>query len=122
MDVLEFIKERQRMCNFYYDPEKGYCSDKCPARNLDCCSLDDLDNNDVERLIKVVEGWSSKYPPETRQSEFLKQYPNAKCIDGVLAICPKIINASLSCPYRADIDCSDCRREFWMKEMIRQKI
>lgn len=116
MDALEFIKELKRMCRSYYDPEKGYCADDCPAKNLDCMSLDQP-QEDIERIVGVVEAWSAAHPRKTRQRAFLKQYPYAKCVDGIVAICPKMIDASLSCPGRADIDCPNCRREFWMQEV-----
>nr|DAG74401.1 MAG TPA: Sphingolipid Delta4-desaturase (DES) [Caudoviricetes sp.] len=116
MDVLVFVRELKRMRKFYYDPEKGYCSDDCPAKNLDCMSLDQPEE-DLERIVGVVEAWSATHPHKTRQRAFLKQYPNAKCVDGIVAICPKMIDASLSCPGRADIDCPNCRREFWMQEV-----
>lgn len=117
MDALEFIKERQRMHHFYYDPETGYCLDDCPARGIQCLDLDTLEDDDVECFIRVVETWSKENPKKTRQNVFLEQYPNAKHIDGVLAICPKIIDASLSCPICVNSDCPDCRREFWMQEV-----
>lgn len=31
MDAIEFIKERNRMCKSFYDPEHGSCGD-CPAK------------------------------------------------------------------------------------------
>lgn len=40
MDALGFVRELKRMCRSYYDAEKGYCSDDCPAQNFDCMSLD----------------------------------------------------------------------------------
>ncbi len=110
MDALEFIKERQRMHYSYYDPGTGCCSDDCPARGIQCL---DLEDDDVECLIRVVETWSKENPKKTRQNVFLEQYPNAKRLDGVVAVCPKIINTSFSCPHYGNVDCPDCRRDFW---------
>lgn len=119
MDVLEFVKERQRMHHFYYDPEIGYCSDKCPARGIQCINLERLDKEDIESLIKVVEAWSKENPRKTRQSIFLEQYPNAKCVDGNIYLCPKMIDTCLSCPIDCndEFDCFVCKREFWSQEV-----
>lgn len=121
MDAVKFIEERDRMCNFYYGIEKGHCSNKCPARNIQCLDLDNL-NTDAEELVALVEAWSAAHPRKTREDVFLEQYPEAKCLeDGVLAICP----TALSSAYRNNIGgckslekrCADCRREFWMQEV-----
>lgn len=89
MDAVKFIKERDRMCKSYYDAEKGYCSDGCPAHDVQCSDLDGL-STDAEELVTLVEEWSAAHPRKTRQDVFLEQYPDAR-IDkttGVLTICP----------------------------------
>lgn len=108
MDALEFVRERNRMCKNF-----GEKCDGCPADKNICCSTFAWQ----EELVTIVEKWSAEHPSNTRQDEFMKHYPSAKCIDGIVAICPKMIDASLSCPGRADIDCPNCRREFWMQEV-----
>ena len=58
-------------------------------------------------------------PKKTRQSEFLKMFPNARLIDGVLDIMPcKIVgrefqeqNCNTYCY------CETCRKEYWLKEV-----
>lgn len=116
MDALEFIKERNRMCKSF----RIVCT-KCPAfkacENGLYCVLSQESTLDAMAQIAIVEKWSKENPCKTRQSIFLKQYPYAKCIDGIVAICPKIIDANLSCPSHANIDCPDCRREFWNQEV-----
>lgn len=121
MDALEFIRELKRMCKFYYDEEKGYCPNKCPAHCLDCMSLDQPEE-DIERTVRVVEAWSAEHPHKTRQSVFLRQYPDTE-LDrfGVIQLCP----ASIFATYRdsngecktVEIMCMDCRRGFWLKEV-----
>lgn len=124
MDAVKFIEERNRMCEFYYD-RKGCCTGECPAYDIQCNDLEDLSAN-AKELVSIVEEWSDKHPRKTRQSEFLKQWPNAR-IDkstGVLTICP----AELTKECRDDRDacgaysietcvCNNCRREFWMQEV-----
>jgi len=120
MDAIKFIKERDRMCKSYYDAEKGYCLDRCPARDIQCIKLDDL-SADAEELVARVEGWSAAHSRKTRQSVFLDNYPVAK-IDSrsVLYACPVDIYGDNVCPKKKDdapILCYDYRREFWMQEV-----
>ena len=113
MDALEFIRERNRMCKSFGDGE-GCMS--CPfyKEGNRCMAI-----LWKEEIIPIVEKWSKENPRKTRQSIFLEQYPNAKCVDGVVLFCPKLIDTCSTCPIDAnvDIDCPDCRREFWTQEV-----
>jgi len=120
MDAVKFIKERDRMCKSYYDAEKGYCADECPAHDIQCSELDDL-SADAEELVARVEEWSAAHPRKTRQSVFLEHYPDAR-IDsqGSLVICPADAYGDAVCPKKSEnhrIACYDCRCEFWMQEV-----
>ena len=62
---------------------------------------------------------------KTRQSEFLKQWPDAS-LDrhGVLTLCPKNLYCGFSCIDKDDTEnhkrlknCNNCRREFWVQEV-----
>ena len=110
MDALEFVRERNRMCKSF-----GVCCNNCPANKDSFC----IDINLDEEIVPIVEKWSKENPRKTRQSIFLEQYPNAKCVDGVVVICPKILNTNFSCPIDGNdkIDCPVCRRKFWMQEV-----
>ena len=121
MDTLKFIEERQRMCKSYYDAEKGHCSDECPAHDVQCTDLDDL-STDAEELVTRVEAWSDAHPRKTRQSVFLKQYPDARIDnDGCVAVCPANLSTAYRDKYGActmrGVACSDCLRKFWMQEV-----
>lgn len=107
MDAVEFIKERNRMCKSF-----GDCSN-CPAGKNTCCNTYEWQ----EELVVVVEKWSTEHPRETRQSEFLKQFPYASCLDGVVVICPKVVDTYFSCPADANINCSACKYGFWLQEV-----
>lgn len=121
MDAVKFIKERDRMCKSYYDAEKGHCTDGCPAYNTQCTEMDDL-STDAEELVALVEEWSAAHPRKTRQSVFLKQWPNVLLDEhGVIAICPTVLSAEhrdrikdCANPARR---CADCRKEFWSQEV-----
>lgn len=113
MDALEFIRERNRMCKSF-----GVCCNNCPAdKNASCDSF-----AWKEELVTIVEKWSKENPRKTRQSVFLRQYPDTE-LDrfGVIQLCP----ASISATHRGsngecktvEIMCMDCRRGFWLKEV-----
>lgn len=117
MDALEFVRERNRMCKSFGE------SDGCKS-----CPVFYKEGNRCmtvlwrEEIIPIIEKWSKENPCKTRQSEFLKQYPETtldKC--GVITICP----ATLSSAHRNNYGgckninnvCVDCRHEFWMQEV-----
>ena len=119
MDALKFIQELQRMCKSYYHEEKGYCSDACPAKNLDCMSLDQPEEN-IKRIVEVVKSWSKDNPKKTRQDLFLEQHSEANIENGVVDLCPVISGVyedSKGYCKNPDRSCGFCRREFWLKEV-----
>ena len=87
MDAIEFVRERNRMCRSFSD-----CSN-CPADRNTCCDTFEWQ----EELVAIVEKWSTEHPRKTRQSEFLKHFPYAECFNGIVIICPKVVNTSFSC-------------------------
>ena len=121
MDAVKFIEERDRMCKAYYDTEKGYCADECPAHDIQCTDLDGL-TDEAKELVKAVEKWSAAHPRKTRQDVFLEQWPEARIYaNGALSICPNAV-----CAWRCGKDgerveetgtCDDCCREFWSQEV-----
>lgn len=111
MDALEFIREKNRMCKSFGDGE-GCMS--CPVykEGNRCTAI-----LWKEEIIPIVEKWSKENPRKTRQSLLLEQYPSAQSVNGVIMICPKMLDTSFSCPINDNIDCSACRHEFWMQEI-----
>lgn len=118
MDAVKFFKERKRMCKSYYDLEKGWCSDKCPALNIQCNDMEHLEE-DTESLVEVVEKWSQENPRKTRQDLILDQWPNAQTFDdNVFTPCTKVFDTNFVCHFDFEHhNCNDCRREFWLKEV-----
>lgn len=117
MDALEFLKERKRLCEVYF--EKTECKE-CPLENMGCWTADFCADDSCEKVIAIVERWSKEHPRKTRQSVFLEQWPETE-IDkyGCLRLCPELVSADYrnrhgDCPNRV---CIDCRREFWMQEV-----
>lgn len=73
-------------------------------------------------MIRVVEQWAKEHPPKTRQSEFLKQLPNAGLEDGCINILPCAIDNSYhdseGCKeYGTISSCNKCRELYWSEEI-----
>lgn len=105
MDAVEFLKAAERRA--LSDPD--YYGE-----------LIDLRGNDWVTLVAQVEQWAKDHPVKTRQSEFLKQWPNADLgKDGYLSLSPCSLDAGLEFANgnRCYRNCADCRREFWMQEV-----
>lgn len=105
MDAVEFIKQVRRM-----GKQKGEAI---------CLKLEEKDTEIVEK----VEQWAKEHPVKTRQSEFLKMWPDAEIgDDGLLSIAPCQLYVELThgksqedCENRGV--CSECRHDFWLKEI-----
>lgn len=109
MDAVKFIKEKNRMCNSYKK-----CSE-CPIRSLRNTTCDEYLKTNTENYVKTVEKWSDEHPVKTRQSEFLKIFPNAELDDDHIDICPKAIDTKIIIDCRRM--CRDCEREYWLAEV-----
>ena len=113
MEALEFLREQMRMCNLYSYSCNGCCD--CPLVESHCAISSVTSDEDLKKMITIVEKWSKEHPRETRQSVFLKQWPNVITNNGVIDILPCTVDQSLDgCDEK---DCFECRREFWMKEV-----
>ena len=105
MDAVEFIKQVRRM-----GKQKGEAI---------CFKLEEIDTEIVEQ----VEQWAKEHSVKTRQSEFLKQWPDAEIGgDGLLSIAPCQLDVRLihgeskeDCENRGV--CGKCRCDFWLKEI-----
>lgn len=113
MDALEFLKERNRLCDSY----KGCVG--CPFGAADCVVRDMTSEHTCKRIVAAVEQWSKEHPRKTRQSVFLEQWPDAKVfVDGVIDLCPQELNSHYPCQSTDEkMRCQTCRREFWMREV-----
>ena len=69
MDTLEFLRERVRMCNSY-----NGCRE-CPLAESLCIIGSTASDEDLKKMITIVEQWSKEHPRKTRQGVFLEQYP-----------------------------------------------
>ena len=118
MDAVEFLKEKERMCRSYT------CEScvKCPCDDINNgfdMTCDCLAGEKPEEFVAIIEKWSVEHPAKTRQSEFLKIFPNADLMrSGVVNICPRYTD--VNCRKQdecCDTDCGDCMKEFWLSEI-----
>lgn len=113
MDAVEYVKQRERMCNYYTN-----CND-CPTGYYEGCSS----LNGVSKLVPIVEQWAKEHPVKTRQSEFLKQWPDAKIgDDGYPSVGPCQLYKDMEEKDENGVCCKNCgcgicRRDFWLKEI-----
>ena len=76
MEVLEFLRQRKRMCDYYGD-DTCVCGDSrgaCPALDIDCSFKTDK----PERLIAIVEQWAKEHPEGTADATTPKN--NEPCV------------------------------------------
>lgn len=88
------------------------CAD-CPLHNLNC-ELENADSEELTKINEIILNWCKEHPIKTRQSEFLKMFPNAKIADGVVTICPKNVETTLGCSMKS---CEKCSKEYWLAEV-----
>lgn len=113
MDAVKFCEESRRMCN------ANKCAE-CPAEDGHFCKIAlRYTNISSDAKVAIVEQWAKEHPVKTRQSEFLKQWPNAIVEYEVLTICPKVVLGRENWMGKGcgGVLCNDCRREFWLEEV-----
>lgn len=112
MDAVEFLKTLGRMCN----AECIRCEFwKRKSGGESCTSWQ---KNHPEEAVAIVEKWAKEHPVKTRQSEFLKQWPDAriKKADGLPMASPCDLDGKLA--GKCDgIHCPECRKKFWLAEV-----
>ena len=75
--------------------------------------------NDYEGMVEAAEQWAAEHPAKTRQSVFLKMFPDAPIYPdtGLVRVSPCQVDRALcgNCP--TGIDCIECRKAFWLAEV-----
>lgn len=66
------------------------------------------------KMARLERGETPGEKKKTRQSEFLKMFPNAEPKEGVMDICPLILDKSAKC-FKAN--CKVCQKDFWLAEV-----
>ena len=92
MDAVEFLKEQYKMC----ETLKPHC-EECGlsyVNNKTDHVCGDFIKKHPEEAVAIVEKWSKEHPIKTRQSEFLKMFPDVLIFKEILAIKPCAIVSS----------------------------
>lgn len=110
MDAVKYLKTLRRMCNC----ECSECELGKRLGVLDTCALWQKAN--PEEAVAIAEQWAAAHPVKTRQSEFLKHYPDAQIDSGCLNACPMDIfgDMGINCNKQT---CYECKKEFWLTEV-----
>lgn len=118
MDAKEYILIATRMCNTFY----GKGCDKCQSGSKPFCvaTMSNKIAEHVDEAIELVEQWGKDHPVKTRQSEFLKMFPNAPINrkDGILCIDPCAIDCTQKDNKKyCNMTCTACRKDYWNEEV-----
>lgn len=111
MDAVIYIRDMQRMCKSHISCNG--CELK-PGNGKSC-----MEGMDPQKCIFVVEQWAAEHPAKTRQSVFLKQFPNAPIYTNThnVALDPCLIDTTLRGHCPTGRGCDICRCEFWLAEV-----
>lgn len=121
MDAVKFLEEQYRMC----EALRSHC-EECGlsyTNNKTGLVCADFIKRHPEEAVAIVEKWAQEHPRKTRQSEFLKLFPNARiAVDGCIGgICPSDLDTEFVCPMQkrgSDYACCpECRRVYWHAEV-----
>ena len=119
MDAVEFLKKLKRMCDENRDINEGSCYGceifaKKVYIGISCSSFTE---QYPEEAVAIIEKWSAEHPVKTRQSEFLKIFPNAQIEGDTLAAHPCYIESEIKKLCRKYDTCDKCKKEFWLAEV-----
>lgn len=110
MDAVKYVKTLYRLCK-----SQDGCSE-CVLESEDGCIA--AANRYDKNAVPIVKQWAKEHPTKTRQSEFLKMFPNAKTMGGVIAICPNDIDSTYrNMEYCDHSFCEECGKKYWNEEV-----
>ena len=112
MDAVKYLKEITRMCT------KHETYEGCPIADHKLRKT--MEVQEPERIVAIVEKWAKEHPVETRQSRFLKEFPNTSIyVDGTIDICPLYMDETIECKAWAGarMECRECERKYWSEEI-----
>lgn len=101
-----YIHERKRMC-------ESYSCFECPLSSKTngtkkTCRV--FENCYPDKVIKIVQKWSDRNPPNTILDNFNKLYPNAvKAKNGIPHICCAKLGLVEYCGELFSMDCERCK-------------
>ena len=118
MDAVEFLEEQYRMC----EALNSHC-EECGlsyTNNKTDLVCADFIKRHPEEAVAIVEKWAKEHPRKTRQSEFLKMFPNALIFKEILTINPCVIDSSrfsIEECHAYNAGCFACRKKYWLEEV-----
>lgn len=112
MDVIKFTTAMSQICL------SSHC-ENCVLRLFCRKPYHERTKEDAEKVEKVVEEWLKDHPVKTRQSEFLKEFPNAVVGYGTINILPCWLDKTLAqdCDGAHPRECVECKKAYWGKEV-----
>lgn len=106
MDAVEFLKTYRRICG-------GNNCTTCPIWAEECMIIYGKES----KVVSTVEQWAKEHPVKTRQSEFLKLWPESYIdINGLSVIYPCELVSSMKTECNGTA-CHECRKKFWLTEV-----
>lgn len=101
---------RKNRFNWLYEEHDGCDGCKYGHKREDESPCTECRNNYMSK-------WERR-PKKTRQDEFLKIFPNAMMLNGVIDICPKHVDGNCArCRIYAKRPCIDCHKDYWLQEV-----
>ena len=110
MDAVKFVETLGRMC----DAECIKCEFRKRLSGVETCAV--WRKTHPEEAVAIVEQWAAEHPAKTRQSEFLKLFPNAQTDSGCLNACPMDVFGNTGID-RNKRTCFECKKAFWLAEV-----
>lgn len=116
------IFDYARLCKFYDDC--AICPLECDnnSKGINC---DYIVRAHPDKANEIIINWRKEHPIKTRQSEFLKMFPNAMKDGDVINIDPCVVDETLhlastcwECAKKNNVeDCEECRKNYWLAEV-----
>ena len=108
------IYDYVRMCKKHKECRGCPLSVDVNGMNIACL---DLVKEYTNKANEIILNWCEEHPIKTRQSEFLKMFPNAKIDNcGTSIICPQWVDKDFKCNLQT-LCCDECCREYWLAEV-----
>lgn len=103
-----------RMCK-HFDDECQECPVfyKQTETGLSC---EEFIRNCPDKANEIILNWCKEHPVETRQDRFLKMFPNAEQYNGIVSVCPRIVDSKFICRMSTGT-CEDCYKKYWLAEV-----
>lgn len=110
MDAIKFITTMAQICIV------NHCTD-CALGPFCRKIWFERTKDDAEKATTIVEEWMKAHPVKTRQSEFLKEFPNAVVGYGTINILPCWLDKTLAqdCDGGHPRECIECKKAYWSK-------